>query len=409
MSQLNCCEEHNCRNVQNAICLHCNHRLCTDHIKQHGQYLLDDAHRTCDELNELVEYTNVRSKDTGKATIIEQLNEWRISMIDDVEKLYLEKLQYVEQHDESINNRLDQFKENLEERLRQIRAPLEQILLKQTTNKEELSHLKQMLGSLKTEIDELQWKIDISVNKIDLNQTILVKPKGNNKNLNSVQTINPSDSVLLNNYASQNIHLSYRQDQYPQNHLHYLSPTRPAYINTALPIKYNTAMNGSNEHSMYCADSHNTYHASNNQKTNLIYPPYVPSPLRSPYPQSYWRCPPPFTRGLQTGSAYQPPNPMLIRPEPQYQQCYPTVPSMSPYNSTNQATNKALPYMMSNIDSYDSVRTGINNEESDKKQTNQYSVASDTSADSITTTLSNQNQASQQSMEIPPEIAASSN
>ncbi|CAF1139038.1 unnamed protein product [Didymodactylos carnosus] len=189
MSAVNLCQELNCRNVQNAICLHCTKRLCINHIKQHAEHLLDEANSLCDQLNELTEYIAVRSTDTGKAAVLEQLHNWRITMIDEVEKLYMEKLQYVEQHDTLLCDKLNQFHQSLDQRLAHIRIPLEHLHAKQTTNQDELNHIRQNISRLEAEIDALQWQIDVSTNRIDLNRTMFVTSKQSTKMMTNIQSM----------------------------------------------------------------------------------------------------------------------------------------------------------------------------------------------------------------------------
>ena len=53
------CEEQACTNVQSAVCLHCNRRLCTTHVIAHGAALLQEADKLSEQINELAEHLNV--------------------------------------------------------------------------------------------------------------------------------------------------------------------------------------------------------------------------------------------------------------------------------------------------------------------------------------------------------------
>jgi hypothetical protein len=173
------CEEQSCENVQSAVCLHCNRRLCTTHVIAHGTTLLQEADKLSEQINELAEHLNVslqRIQSTHSETM-KALGNWRERQIAKIEDKYAEKVK-------SIGSRQDyliELEKQLSQRLaKDAREPLERMQIQKSANNELIQHVCQTISDIKQKSKELAWNPIESVNppsSMDIGNTAVNTPQ----------------------------------------------------------------------------------------------------------------------------------------------------------------------------------------------------------------------------------------
>ncbi|CAF1404743.1 unnamed protein product [Didymodactylos carnosus] len=174
MTDVDQCQEDSCTHSQNAVCLHCDQRLCFEHISAHNESLLNESNTISDDLNALLEQINLKCQNETKVIAAEQLKQWLATSLESIEREYNEKLQMIHQLDKSLHETLEEFKETLYQRINEIRIPLERIHSKLTTSKPEIDRLHQSVERIREEVNNLEYRIVLTSKPIDFSHYLKV-------------------------------------------------------------------------------------------------------------------------------------------------------------------------------------------------------------------------------------------
>ncbi|CAF3931854.1 unnamed protein product [Adineta steineri] len=106
MTNYRCEEPCLCTNFQSAICLHCNRRLCFQHITDHNQILSVNIQKLSNELN--ITYQHLK-EDTEKNRAIyhdtlTSLTQWRTEQFTKIEQNYQQQLQLITLQQQDIQD-----------------------------------------------------------------------------------------------------------------------------------------------------------------------------------------------------------------------------------------------------------------------------------------------------------------
>ncbi|CAF3509965.1 unnamed protein product [Rotaria socialis] len=147
-----------CTNFQSAICLHCNRRLCVQHIINHNQIipssmenLASDLEFTFQQINDNYE----KSRDTYNSTLT-SLNKWRTQQIERVQQIYENRLHCVESQQESLSLLHQTLTEQLD---RDARQELKLIESQKNAIAEKLSNIHQTISKVHQDGLQLKWVV----------------------------------------------------------------------------------------------------------------------------------------------------------------------------------------------------------------------------------------------------------
>ncbi|CAF0840877.1 unnamed protein product [Adineta steineri] len=173
------CEEHSCINVQSAICLHCDRRLCALHVVNHGAILLEEANELSDQLNEVAEHLSVylQQIQTKHNDAIQDIDIWRQRILNKIQNICVEKKQAIKVK----QNSFIELENKLSQRLtKDVREPLERMQVQKSANYQVLQVMRQALNDIKEESKQLQWTSTESANQFssfNIQNTTMVKSK----------------------------------------------------------------------------------------------------------------------------------------------------------------------------------------------------------------------------------------
>jgi hypothetical protein len=141
------CEETPCVNVQSAICLHCDRRLCALHIVEHGAVLLKQDDELCEQINELSEQLNVSLQQIhlSRQEAMDRLELWRQKQIDKVEHKYAEKIQIIEFRKDNLTELENELTQRL---IKEVKEPLENMQTRQSANVQNLQTIRQVIENI---------------------------------------------------------------------------------------------------------------------------------------------------------------------------------------------------------------------------------------------------------------------
>ncbi|CAF1291523.1 unnamed protein product [Adineta steineri] len=96
------CEEHSCTNVQSAICLHCNRRLCALHVVNHAAILLEEANELSEQLSEVAEHISVylQQIQARHNDAIQDVDIWRQRIYDIKEESFIPVVRHPSEHNQ---------------------------------------------------------------------------------------------------------------------------------------------------------------------------------------------------------------------------------------------------------------------------------------------------------------------
>jgi hypothetical protein len=146
-----------CENFQAAICLHCNHRLCVQHIIEHDKIVFNDVKKFSD----LTEITLQQIKDKSEKSriicddLLPMFDEWRIQQLEKLEQIYGNELLLIENEGEALE---DYHRDLLKQLEHDARQPLERIQRQQNANIEVLNHIRQVIEKIRKESTQLKWE-----------------------------------------------------------------------------------------------------------------------------------------------------------------------------------------------------------------------------------------------------------
>ncbi|CAF0820795.1 unnamed protein product [Adineta ricciae] len=168
------CEEtsSSCSKFQSAICLHCQRRLCVEHIIEHsernsssdgGDELSNEVKRTLKDIKDKAQ----QSRAAHNNQLIE-LNQWREDNLKKINQIYDHELQLINLREHILLSFHHYLLMQLEEGAR---LPLERLKIQQNLNTGILHHIQQTLGNIQQDMKHLKWNFNQFSNSIKHSQS----------------------------------------------------------------------------------------------------------------------------------------------------------------------------------------------------------------------------------------------
>jgi len=148
------CEEQSCVNVQSAICLHCNRRLCATHVLAHETILLEETDKLLEQINELSENLNALIEDiqiTGRKAM-NAVSIWREKQLLKIEERYYKNILEVQSKQEQYTDIVKQLSQQL---AKDAREPLERMQTQKSANNDLVQHIRQTITDIKQKRTQL--------------------------------------------------------------------------------------------------------------------------------------------------------------------------------------------------------------------------------------------------------------
>ena len=189
MTHYKCEEISSCTNFQSAICLHCNRRLCLDHITEHNQGIPSNIQNLLNEVEKTSKQIN-NEHETSRETynqLVKSLNQWRTEQTEKIQQYYDSYLQTIESKQEALNIIQQDLTDLLD---RDARQPLKYLHKQQNTHFGIINRIRETIEKAKQNSTKLKWNSSIS-----LPENIVSDPKDSLSTVSSIST--PKSSMNL--------------------------------------------------------------------------------------------------------------------------------------------------------------------------------------------------------------------
>ncbi|CAF0720221.1 unnamed protein product [Adineta steineri] len=150
------CQTSNCINNPIAICLHCQQKLCVEHLLQHNEEMINKANKYCDEFNELTEQIEKLSFDEQFQSAQEDLYDWVNDQMKQLDKIYEQKLFELKQTHCDTNKQLKIFKQIQQTKLNDIQHRLFNSQLSKQISLEQLNRMNLAIEQLREDIHQFK-------------------------------------------------------------------------------------------------------------------------------------------------------------------------------------------------------------------------------------------------------------
>ncbi|CAF3566102.1 unnamed protein product [Rotaria sordida] len=160
MTSFACEEPSSCTNLQSAICLHCNRRLCLQHITEHNKIIPSSIQNLSNELEATFQQINDKydkTKDTYN-DLLTSLNQWRTQQIEKMEQMYKNNLDSIESQQESLNMLHQELADVLD---RDARQELVHIQSHKDAIMKRLHHIHRTIKKVQQHSSQLKWNFSI--------------------------------------------------------------------------------------------------------------------------------------------------------------------------------------------------------------------------------------------------------
>ena len=168
------CEEtsSSCSKFQSGICLHCQRRLCIEHIIEHrernsssdgGEELSNEVKRTLQGIKDKAQQN--RAAYNNQLT---ELNQWKEDKLKKINQIYDHELQLINLREHILLSFHHYLVKKLEEGAR---LPLERMQIQQNLNIGILNHIQQTLGIIQQDMKHLKWDFNQFSNSIKHSQS----------------------------------------------------------------------------------------------------------------------------------------------------------------------------------------------------------------------------------------------
>jgi hypothetical protein len=167
MTNYTCEESSVCTRFQSAICLHCNRRLCLEHITEHNQIISGGLTNLSNEVKTTFQQIKEQSEKCRNIfnNALTSVNEWRTQQIEKIQEIYENHLKLIEVQREVLNNAEVKLFEQLELNALQ---PLEHIQKQQTSSIEIINHIQQTINKVREDSAYLKWKLTTPPPPVDV-------------------------------------------------------------------------------------------------------------------------------------------------------------------------------------------------------------------------------------------------
>lgn len=161
MSDYKCKETSSCENFQSAICLHCNRRLCVQHIIEHNKIILNDVNNLSNMTEDVFQQIKDKSEKSRNTCndLLPIFDKWRTEELEKIEQIYQHELQLIKHEEEPLEDFHRDLLEQLEHNARQ---PLVRVQRQQNTNIETLSLIRETIEKVRKENTQSKWNFSSS-------------------------------------------------------------------------------------------------------------------------------------------------------------------------------------------------------------------------------------------------------
>lgn len=164
------CEDNlSCRNFQSAICLHCNRRLCVEHIHEHSEIIPGSFNNISNDLEHAFQEVNntyEKSRETYN-NMLSSLSQWRVQQTEKIQQIYDTKLNSIESQQRTLNllhkNLTDELEHDARRELKSIESEKDNLMKK-------LDIIRQTISKVRRNSTQLKWKFSSLPQNICLEQ-----------------------------------------------------------------------------------------------------------------------------------------------------------------------------------------------------------------------------------------------
>lgn len=160
MASYTCEEVSICKRFQSAICLHCNLRLCVEHINEHNKIIYNNIINLSDDVKKASEEIHDESinRQNKFNEIIHSFNQWKNEQINKIEQIHNKHLELIEYQRNTLTKAEILLLEKLQQNAFQ---PIEHVKQEQNASIDIMNHIKQTIEKVRNDNIYLQWKLSV--------------------------------------------------------------------------------------------------------------------------------------------------------------------------------------------------------------------------------------------------------
>lgn len=162
------CEDHSvCNKLQLAICLHCQRRLCLEHITEHNKIILNSVTNISKDVQ--ITFQQIKEESEKRRDvyndILTSLNQWEAEEKEKLQQVYDYHLKSIQSQHEILANAELKLFEQLEQNALQ---PLEHLQNQQNSNIEIVDQIQQIIQKVRENNTYLKWNLDTPIPPVDI-------------------------------------------------------------------------------------------------------------------------------------------------------------------------------------------------------------------------------------------------
>ena len=175
MEHYRCEEASICTNFHEAICLHCDHRLCLLHLTEHNKSTSSNVITLVNEVEETRRHLDKESEKRQQIydNILTSCDRWRIQQIDKIQQIYDKQLKLIQSQQQTLNHTQEKLFEKLE---RDVQKPLEYLQTQRNVSAEIQNHIQQTMKQIREDNAYLKWNLTTPSLPVDMDDSPLPNP-----------------------------------------------------------------------------------------------------------------------------------------------------------------------------------------------------------------------------------------
>lgn len=188
MSNFTCEDKSKCAKMQSRVCLHCNRRLCSEHIIEHKNIVLNDLENEVKITLKGIEEKSLKHNSIFNDILI-SMNQWRTQQMEKVQQIYNDHLKLVQSHYDLLKNEEGKLFDTFEKKTLQ---PIQHEKTQLNLDMKIINGIQQSIKNLREDNIRLNWHITSSLFPIDIDPPVISIPS---ETLNS-NIIDANESIL---------------------------------------------------------------------------------------------------------------------------------------------------------------------------------------------------------------------